>query len=300
MNEDFSTEIQELYEKWISAPSAAVCTRLADRLRVSGKSEEAIDVAKQGLEEWPENVALQVVMGRCLLEGGNVEEAEKIFLEVRKKDPFNLVALKGLADIAMDQEKYGDAQSLLEEYLFENPTDEEAENMLEQAKFKSKVQPAARKVAEEQPSPQQTQAEPEDDTSEEDAASEDDSGKAEAAVTEMETGVDDESETAAAEEEFPQTDRMKSVLEQQEPAEPKVETEEEKPEEPEPKPEEEEVEEEEQQPLPEPPKAQTAAEAPEERKTVSEARREPRSLLDLFTEDERGELGLEPYGSAEE
>lgn len=294
MNEDFSAEIQELYEKWISAPSAAVCTRLADRLRVSGKSDEAIDVAKQGLEEWPDNVALQVVMGRCLLEGGNVEEAEKIFLEVRKKDPFNLVALKGLSTIAMDQEKYSEAESLLEEYLFENPTDEEAENMLEQAKFKSKATPI-KESTEEPPS-------------EEEPAAGSEAGS-DQAVAEEEEASTDTSEAAETGEGFPQTDRMKSVLEQQEPSEPETREEEEEADEEEEEEEEEEpaetrapeaAETEREQPLPEPPKAQPTDAPTEERRVVSEPRREPRSLLDLFTEEERAELGLGPYGSTEE
>ncbi|MBD3369417.1 tetratricopeptide repeat protein [Candidatus Fermentibacteria bacterium] len=287
MNEDFSAEIQELYERWISAPSAAVCTRLADRLRVSGKSDEAIDVAKQGLEEWPDNVALQVVMGRCLLEGVNVEEAEKIFLKVRKKDPFNLVALKGLSTIAMDQEKYSEAESLLEEYLFENPTDEEAENMLEQAKFKSKATPV-KESTEEPPSEEPPPPSEEEST----AGSEDGS---EQAVAEEEEASADTSEAAAAEEGFPQTHRMKSVLEQQEPSETETREVEEEEEE-----EEEAPETEREQPLPEPPKTQPPEASTEERRVVSEPRREPRSLLDLFTEEERAELGLEPYGSTEE
>src|SRR6056297_672857 len=130
MAERFEGEIDDLYQKWISSPSAVVGARLADRLRLTGRLDEAAEVAGQGLEEWPSNLSLQVVLGKCHLDGGKLEEAMEAFLEVRSKDPLNLEALRSLAEIAMRQERWDDAVELIEEYLFENPTDEEAEQLL--------------------------------------------------------------------------------------------------------------------------------------------------------------------------
>jgi tetratricopeptide (TPR) repeat protein len=253
MAERFAGEIDDLYQKWISSPSAVVGARLADRLRVSGRLDEAAEIAGQALEEWPGNMSLQVVLGRCHLDGGRLDEARESFAAVRSRDPLNLVALRSLADIAVRQESWDEAVELIEEYLFENPTDEEAEQMLEKAKLARKEQPAG-------------------------PAEEADGGP----VEQSEGGA----EASEKPEEFPETRRMEKILAGQ---------------------------------------GQAAADGGAEadggggedddsgvaaedggsapasggkaaaEPAVSGMRREPRSLLDLFTEGEREELGLKPF-----
>jgi len=238
MAERFEGEIDDLYQKWISSPSAVVGARLADRLRQTGRLDEAAEVAGQGLEEWPTNLSLQVVLGRCHLDGGKLEDARKAFMEVRSKDPLNLVALRSLAEIAMSQERWDDAVEVIEEYLFENPTDEEAEQLLEKAKLARKEQPSE---PEEEPEAEEPPA--------------------------REAPAEEEPEEAP--EEFPETRRMEKILAgQAESGEASEEDEGDDPAGADPDP--------------------VAAE-------TRSMRREPRSLLDLFSPREREDLGLHPF-----
>ena len=247
MAERFEGEIDDLYQKWISSPSAVVGARLADRLRVTGRLDEAAEVAGQGLDEWPSNLSLQVVLGRCHLDSGNLEEAREAFVEVRSKDPLNLVALRSLAEIAMRQERWDDAVEVIEEYLFENPTDEEAEQLLEKAKLARKEQPA-------EPVEEETDSEP-TPTGE--------------PTSEVETPV--AVEEGEAPEEFPETRRMEKILAGQ--TGEGVEAPAEKGEDPGGS-----------DPDPDPGAAETQS-----------MRREPRSLLDLFSSNECEDLDLRPF-----
>ena len=245
MAERFEGEIDDLYQKWISSPSAVVGARLADRLRQTGRLDEAAEVAGQGLEEWPTNLSLKVVLGRCHLDGGRLEEARKAFLEVRSKDPLNLVALRSLAEIAMSQERWDDAVEVIEEYLFENPTDEEAEQLLEKAKLARKEQPS----------------EPEEEPEAEEPP------VGEPPAEEEPRTVAEEPEEAP--EEFPETRRMEKILAgQAETGEASAEDGGDDP----------------------------AGSGPDPAATETQSmRREPRSLLDLFSPREREDLGLRPF-----
>jgi len=246
MAERFEGEIDDLYQKWISSPSAVVGARLADRLRLTGRLDEAAEVAGQGLEEWPSNLSLQVVLGKCHLDGGKLEEAMEAFLEVRSKDPLNLVALRSLAEIAMRQERWDDAVELIEEYLFENPTDEEAEQLLEKAKLARKEQPS-------QPAEKESQPEPEP-------------GWEPSAEEEPQTATTEEPESTEG---FPETRRMEKILAGQAEA----------------------TEEDAAEKDDDPGGADIDAGVTENQ----DMRREPRSLLDLFSSDEREDLGLRPF-----
>lgn len=267
MAERFEGEIDDLYQKWISSPSAVVGARLADRLRQSGRLDEAAEIANQGLEEWPTNLSLQVVLGRCHLDGGNLEGAREAFTEVRSKDPLNLVALRSLADIAMRQESWDEAVELIEEYLFENPTDDEAEQLLEKAKLARKEQtgpePQEQTGPEHQeqagPEPQE-QAGPEEDSGPEEPAEEQPAGEGE------ESGREPPGEPP---EEFPETSRMERILAGQTGSGMETDTAE-----------------------------SDDSSGPAPGSGVAETsgmRREPRSLLDLFSPEEREDLNLRPF-----
>lgn len=133
MPEALEAEIRQLYDDWIANPSAVVCARLADRLRIAGRPAEAIDVAGRGLVDWPASTSIRVVLGRCHREVGNIPEARDAFEKVLASDPLNLFALRGGAEIAMTEGRYADAMKLFGDYLFENQADSEAEKLLEEA-----------------------------------------------------------------------------------------------------------------------------------------------------------------------
>lgn len=129
-------EIQELYQEWLSNPSPAICVRLAGKLRRSNRSSEAMDVARKGLEDWPENISVNVIFGRCALDEKHFEEAMKVFEKVISIDPLNLIAIKSLAELSYENGNWNRSIELFEEYLFEYPGDPEIEEMLNKARKK--------------------------------------------------------------------------------------------------------------------------------------------------------------------
>jgi len=254
MADPLEKEISNLYEEWLSRPTPAICARLADQLRQSGRCDESIEVATDGLEQWPDNISINVVLGRSFRNSEKLDLASGIFEQVRKLDPLNLIALRNLAEIAFESEQWTRSIGLLEEYLFEYPADSESEKMLEQAKFKSKSEPS----------------EESDDSA--DSTADKDTGS-DTTGTETSEVIPDV---------FPQTDRMTDILQNQDAQAP-----------PEPRP----AAQHESTLVTEPP---VPSPAPAEKKPLPDGPREPRSLIDLFSEDERKEMKLEEYGDVGE
>lgn len=150
MADALEVEIKQLYDDWIANPSAVVCARLADRLRLAGRISEALDVAYRGLEEWPANVQINLACARCRRESGESALALECFQKVLTADPLNLVALRAVGEIAYEQQRYDDAERLLGDYLFENPADQDAEKLLAKAREarSASLAPAASPVEE--------------------------------------------------------------------------------------------------------------------------------------------------------
>ncbi len=198
-------EFRELYHEWFTTPTPIACTRLAERLRQTGRASEAVDVARNGREKWPGNVSVSVVFGKSCRDSGDPEAALDAFDKVIALDPLNPIAIRNLAELHYERGNWSRCIELFEEFLFEYPGDAEVERMLRKAR---------------------------------------------------EAARNSEREARASEEEeqvFPLTDRMAEILSFQ---------------------------------------AETADfSAPD----GGGHERAPRSLFDLFTPDERKELGLEPY-----
>lgn len=131
---DIDSEIQDLFQKWLSGPTPALCVRLAGKLRRSGRNTEAFEVATKGLSSWSENISVNVVFGRCALDEKQTDEALKAFEKVISIDPLNLIAIKSMAEIHYGNQKWNRAIELFEEYLFEYPGDTDIEVMLKKSR----------------------------------------------------------------------------------------------------------------------------------------------------------------------
>lgn len=127
-------ELEKVENDWISNPSPVLCARLADLLRRTGRLDESRAIASRGLARWKNNISVSVVLGKCFRDSGLLEKALEIFERVSSSQPQNLVALKNLAEIHLKKENWRKAISYFEEYLFEQPGDEEARDKLEEAK----------------------------------------------------------------------------------------------------------------------------------------------------------------------
>jgi len=135
---DLDNDIQELYQDWLSSPAPALCARLAGKLRRSGRNTEALEVARKGLANWPDNISVNVVFGRCALDEKHMEEALQVFEKVISIDPLNLIAIKSLAELHFSNKNWNRSIELFEEYLFEYPGDPEIEEMLRKARERQK------------------------------------------------------------------------------------------------------------------------------------------------------------------
>ncbi|PIE52744.1 hypothetical protein CSA37_04805 [Candidatus Fermentibacteria bacterium] len=107
-----------------------LCVRLAGKLRKEGRSSEALDVARKGLDKWGNNVSVNVVFGRCALDNNFSDEAKAAFEKVISLDPLNLIAIKSLGKLNFQEGNLDKAVELFEEYLFEYPGDPDIEEML--------------------------------------------------------------------------------------------------------------------------------------------------------------------------
>jgi tetratricopeptide (TPR) repeat protein len=134
---DLTGSMEELESEWIGNPSPTVCARLADLLRQAGRLEEASELATAGLRKWPGSGTIGIVLGRSHREAGKLESAVEAFETVLAAQPMNLVALRNLGEISFQRRKWRKAVEYLEEYLYEHAADQEAMEMLQQARRNS-------------------------------------------------------------------------------------------------------------------------------------------------------------------
>ncbi len=97
---DIERQIQFYLRKYELAPHSRAFAPLADLYRRAGRVEEALEILAAGLVEHPQYVSALVIRGRCHVDAGQSEAADKAFQRVLELDPENLVALKQLASLA--------------------------------------------------------------------------------------------------------------------------------------------------------------------------------------------------------
>ena len=133
---DYSREIEKLDSEWVKHPTPTICARLADLLRQEGRLDESLEMAEIGLRKWKGNTSIRIIQGKCYRDSGVLEKALDVFRKVHDAHPQNLVALLNLAQIHFQKKQWNKTVEYLEEYLFEHPGDEEARDLLDDAKTK--------------------------------------------------------------------------------------------------------------------------------------------------------------------
>jgi len=78
--------------------SPRVCAPLSEALRRLGDTEGALRVARQGVDAFPQHVAIRIALARALADAGLSGEAEDAYREAARLDPGNSEAAAALGE----------------------------------------------------------------------------------------------------------------------------------------------------------------------------------------------------------
>lgn len=93
------SRIDQLRRRVQQDPASIAFAQLAEECRRAGDFEEAVRVARAGLEQHPGYLSARVTLGRALIDLGRFDEAEPELETVVGAAPDNLAAIRALADI---------------------------------------------------------------------------------------------------------------------------------------------------------------------------------------------------------
>ncbi|HEU4749124.1 MAG TPA: tetratricopeptide repeat protein [Gemmatimonadaceae bacterium] len=96
---------------------------LANEYRKGGNPKRAIEICRAHLAQMPGHMSGQVVFGQALFEGGEYEEARKVFEGALVLDPENLIALRSLGDLSLQAGDTVQARSWYKRLLEADPKD---------------------------------------------------------------------------------------------------------------------------------------------------------------------------------
>jgi tetratricopeptide (TPR) repeat protein len=105
---------------------------LANEYRKGGNPKRAIEICRAHLAQMPGHMSGQVVFGQSLFEGGEFEEAKKVFEGALLLDPENLIALRSLGDLALQAGNNTEARSWYTKLLDADPKDASVISLLSQ------------------------------------------------------------------------------------------------------------------------------------------------------------------------
>ena len=98
------SRIDELKRRVERDPASIAFAQLAEEHRRLGDFDEAVRIARAGLEQHPGYLSARVTLGRSLMELGRFDEAQVEFEHVLLVAPDNLVALRSMAELHQRRE----------------------------------------------------------------------------------------------------------------------------------------------------------------------------------------------------
>jgi len=126
----YQSEIEKLEQRYEENPKQWFAA-LADAYRKEGHLDLALDYVRGGLEMRPSYASGYIVLGRCLLEKTEHDEAAQAFEQVLAIDAENIIALKSLSEIAELRGDILGARHWLDRLLEVDPMNDEAREALE-------------------------------------------------------------------------------------------------------------------------------------------------------------------------
>ena len=133
MSEDTRNESIALLERIANQdPSSPLYLPVAERMREQGRVEEAIRLCEERRGRPGEGVGDHVVLGRCYLAAGRLQEARLQFETAVAMDRENVIALKALAGILSHEGQHGVAADFYRAVCRIDPGDLESQSALHQ------------------------------------------------------------------------------------------------------------------------------------------------------------------------
>jgi len=133
----YISEIDKLEARWRENPKGRNFAPLADAYRKAGLVDNAIDLLQSGLQLHPDYVSAHIVLARCLTDKKDDGGAQDVFQKVLVLDGENIIALRGLAEIAERNSRFAEAVDWLARLLNADPMNGDAAEHLARAKTKA-------------------------------------------------------------------------------------------------------------------------------------------------------------------
>ncbi len=120
---DDNARTGELRRKLEKDPGSRLFAQLAEELRKDGKHDEAISVARKGLEKNPNYPSARLTLARALLDSGRPAEAKPELEAIVKASPDNIMASRLLGDALAELGETAQALQQFEKTLKISPGD---------------------------------------------------------------------------------------------------------------------------------------------------------------------------------
>jgi len=134
MNDD---SIQRYEQMLMEDPQSRAFAPLAEAHRKAGRLDDAINVAKAGLEIHPDYSGGLVVLGRAFYEKGELDNAAEILKKAVSETPESYLGQKFLGKVFIDKGERTGALKALEAANLLSPEDEEVVRLLDEVKSKA-------------------------------------------------------------------------------------------------------------------------------------------------------------------
>src|SRR5437879_985596 len=132
-----TSEIDKLEARFRDNPKGRNFAPLADAYRKAGLIDNAVDLCQNGLKLHPDYVSAYIVYARCLVDKKDDAGALGVFRKVLELDGENIIALRGLAELAERNGKYEEEVEWLGRLLNADPMNGDAAEALARAKGKA-------------------------------------------------------------------------------------------------------------------------------------------------------------------
>jgi tetratricopeptide (TPR) repeat protein len=139
----YTSEIDKLEARFRDNPKGRNFAPLADAYRKAGLIDNAVDLCQNGLKLHPDYVSAYIVYARCLVDKKDDPSALGVFKKVLELDGENIIALRGLAELAERNGKYEAEVEWLARLLNADPMNGDAAEALARAKAKVATKPVA-------------------------------------------------------------------------------------------------------------------------------------------------------------